>query len=48
MARRAVVNEVCGDQDCLICYPLVTANGRVITEDELDAWAEEAERGYGL
>lgn len=35
--------ESCGDLECLICYPLVTKAGRVITAGELAWWADEAE-----
>jgi hypothetical protein len=36
----------CGDPDCLICHPLVTKTGRVLTEDDIQALADEAELGY--
>lgn len=40
--------EKCGDLNCLTCYPLTTRTGKVITQDDLDVWAAEAEAGYDL
>lgn len=35
--------ENCDDPECLICYPLVTKTGRVITVEELTRWADQAQ-----
>lgn len=40
--------ETCGDPDCLICFPLRSTAGRVLTEDWLAAAADAAERGYDV
>jgi hypothetical protein len=40
--------ERCEDEDCVICYPLVTRTGHVVTPDELEEWAEQASAGYEL
>jgi hypothetical protein len=34
----------CGDPDCSICHPYVTKTGRVLTEDDIQALADEAEQ----
>lgn len=41
-------NESCGNPDCLVCCPLMTRTGKVLTEADLEAWAAEAERGYDV
>lgn len=41
-----VFGEVCGDSACLICYPAITKSGKVLTEDDFRALADEAEVGY--
>jgi hypothetical protein len=40
--------ETCGDLDCVICHPMVTRSGHVVTPEELEQWAEEAGTGYVL
>lgn len=30
-------DETCGNPDCLICDPLYTRSGRMLTSEELDA-----------
>ena len=42
------MSEQCADPGCLVCHPLVTKTGKVITQDDLDAWVAEAEAGYDL
>jgi hypothetical protein len=44
----AEIAETCGYEECLFCYPLVTMTGRVLTEDDLIALVDEAERGYDV
>lgn len=42
------MTEHCDDPNCLICHPLVTKSGRVLTDDDVQALAAEAERGYDI
>ena len=41
-------DQDCGDPDCEICFPLVTKTGRLLTADDIQALAEEAEIGYNF
>jgi hypothetical protein len=43
-----VTTERCDDPECMICYPLVTRTGRVLSEDDIQALADEAEHGYDI
>jgi hypothetical protein len=45
---KTAADEMCGNPDRLICYPLRTKTGRVLTSEDLDALVEEAERGYDV
>lgn len=41
-----MTTERCDDPECMICYPLVTRTGRVLTDDDIQRFADEAEQGY--